>query len=250
MENKKSFGLYLQTKRMEKGLTQKQMADRLFVSDSAVSKWERGISYPDITLVSDICALLNISEKELLMASEDTYGRTLEKYAKKYIRMVNAYKYTLLVTYGLALLTCFIVNLAVSHTLSWFFIVLFSIAVAFSLTLLPVLATKHEGLITLGGFTLSLLLLLLVCALYTGGNWFILTAVCVLFGLSIIFLPYVLQQTLHKSPYKNHKTLLYFAFNSLFLFLMLAVINGYVQGRWFFTKAMPIALFSLLLPWE
>ena len=234
---------------MEKDLTQKQMADRLFVSDSAVSKWERGISYPDITLVSDICALLDISEKELLMASEDTQARTLEKYADKYIRLVNTYKYTLLIAYGLALLTCFIVNLAVSHTLSWFFIVLFSIAVAFSLTLVPVLVTKHKGLITLGSFTLSLFLLLLVCNIYTGGNWFLLTVVCILFGLSLVFLPFLLQQILHKNPFKNHKTLIYFAFNSLFLLLMLAVINGYDQGNWFLTSALPGALFSLILPW-
>ena len=51
MENKKAFGEYIRQKRAEAGLTQKGFADRLFVTESAVSKWERGLSYPDITLV-------------------------------------------------------------------------------------------------------------------------------------------------------------------------------------------------------
>ena len=42
--DKDSFGKFLASLRREKGLTQRQLADQLFVSDKAVSKWERGIS--------------------------------------------------------------------------------------------------------------------------------------------------------------------------------------------------------------
>lgn len=42
MENKKSFGAYIMKRRKELGMTQKEFAEKLFVTDSAVSKWERG----------------------------------------------------------------------------------------------------------------------------------------------------------------------------------------------------------------
>ena len=74
MENKKSFGAYICQRRKELGMTQKEFAGRLFVTDSAVSKWERGLAYPDITLLQSICQILEISEKELLSSSEDVTG--------------------------------------------------------------------------------------------------------------------------------------------------------------------------------
>ena len=49
MENKKTFGAYVLQRRRELGMTQKELAEKLYVTESAVSKWERGLSYPDIT---------------------------------------------------------------------------------------------------------------------------------------------------------------------------------------------------------
>lgn len=72
------------------------------MTESAVSKWERGISYPDISLVSQICGVLNISEHELITASEDMEQKKLEKQAASYQKMVHIYSVTMLVVYGIA----------------------------------------------------------------------------------------------------------------------------------------------------
>lgn len=250
MENKKSFGDYIRAKRMEAGLTQKSFAERLYVTESAVSKWERGLSYPDIALIHDICQILHISEHELLTASEDLEARNREKLAKRYLSVIRGYKIAQYLIYGVPLLVCFICNIAIQHSLSWFFIVLASELVAASLTLLPILAEKKRGLITLSGFTASLLILLAVCCIYTGGDWFFIAAVSVIFGLSIVFLPFVFHNIWLPAPLCRHKTLLCFALDTGLLFLLLLVSDLYVQGGWFLSIACPIAAFCLVLPWS
>lgn len=249
MDNKKSFGQYLTQKRKEMGLTQKSFADKLFVTESAVSKWERGLSYPDISLIVDICEILKISEREFLTASEDTQTRNTEKQAKKYVRLLNRYKYMLYFVYGISILICFICNLAIEHRLSWFFIVLTGILFAASITLLPVITEKNRGLITLAGFTLSLLLLLLTCNIYTGGDWLFITLPSVIFGLSVLFLPFVINNIWLPKPLSEQKTLLCFSIDTALLFLMLFVCDIYTHGGWFFNIALPITAFSLILPW-
>lgn len=65
MDNKK-FGCFIFQLRKEKGWTQQEFADKLFVTDKAVSKWERGLSFPDIELLIPIAELFSISVLELL----------------------------------------------------------------------------------------------------------------------------------------------------------------------------------------
>ena len=49
--DKEQFGSFVAQLRKEKGLTQKELAQRLFLSDKAVSKWETGNSLPDVSLL-------------------------------------------------------------------------------------------------------------------------------------------------------------------------------------------------------
>ncbi len=55
--DKVKFGNFLSARRKEKGMTQKELAGQLFLSDKAISKWERGQSLPDISLASSLCLL-------------------------------------------------------------------------------------------------------------------------------------------------------------------------------------------------
>lgn len=82
--NKKEFSQFIAQKRLAAGYTQKQLAELLYVDHSTVSKWERGLSYPDITLISKICGLLSISEHEFLTACGDTQARKEKKEARRW----------------------------------------------------------------------------------------------------------------------------------------------------------------------
>lgn len=64
--NKERFGAFIAQLRRDKGLTQKELAEKLFLSDKAVSKWETGASLPDTTLLLSLAELLGVSVAELL----------------------------------------------------------------------------------------------------------------------------------------------------------------------------------------
>ncbi len=238
MENKKSFGGYICQRRKELGLTQKEFAAQLFVTDSAVSKWERGLAYPDITLLQSICQVLEISEKELLSSSEDVEGRRSEQLAKKYLRMARNYRLIQYLIYGLTLLGCLIGNLAAQHTLSWFWIVLGGVGMGASLTLVPALTPEgRKGLYSLGAFTGSLIVLLLACCVYTGGDWFFVAAASVLFGMGLLFLPWVLRRVPLPERLAGQTPALYIGIETLLMLLLLGVSCLYTSGDWFFVAA-------------
>lgn len=65
MDSKKT-GVLISTLRKGKGMTQKELADRLHVSDRTVSKWERGAGFPDVSLMMKLADTLGISVNELL----------------------------------------------------------------------------------------------------------------------------------------------------------------------------------------
>lgn len=59
--DKKQFGEFIADMRRQKMMTQKELAGKLFVSDKAVSKWECGLSMPDITLLKPLCDGFSVS---------------------------------------------------------------------------------------------------------------------------------------------------------------------------------------------
>lgn len=71
--DKTRIGSFIAVCRKEMGMTQKELADRLVISDKAVSKWERGISFPDITLLEPLSIVLEVSIVELI------HGDKIEK---------------------------------------------------------------------------------------------------------------------------------------------------------------------------
>ena len=72
-------GRFISTKRKEQNLTQMQLAEKLSITDRAVSKWECGKALPDSSIMIELCEILNISVNELLTGEEIE----MEKYDKQ-----------------------------------------------------------------------------------------------------------------------------------------------------------------------
>lgn len=69
MDNKKT-GALIAKRRQEMGLTQKELGEQLHISDRAVSKWERAVGFPDVSLLEPLAEALGISVLELLRGEE------------------------------------------------------------------------------------------------------------------------------------------------------------------------------------
>ena len=76
------IGKFISEKRKEKKLTQMQLAEKLGITDRAVSKWETGKSLPDASIMLELCGLLDITVNDLLcgeVTSMKNYNENLEK---------------------------------------------------------------------------------------------------------------------------------------------------------------------------
>ena len=72
MIDQKKIGAFIRTLRKEKNMTQQELADKLGVSDKAVSKWENGRGLPDYSLLSPLCELLEVTPSELIKGEAQT----------------------------------------------------------------------------------------------------------------------------------------------------------------------------------
>lgn len=68
----KTMGEMISELRKEKGMTQSDLAEKMNVTDKAVSKWERDLACPDINSISTLAAILGVTTDELLNAKKDT----------------------------------------------------------------------------------------------------------------------------------------------------------------------------------
>ncbi len=88
--DKAKFGAFVAQLRKEKGLMQKELAEKLYVSDKAVSKWERGLSIPDVAILVPLAEILGVTVTELLECrrlpkDEPMDSRQTEEIVKKVI---------------------------------------------------------------------------------------------------------------------------------------------------------------------
>ena len=64
-------GQFISENRKKRGMSQKDLADQLNITDKAISKWERGLSFPDISMLIPLSKVLEISLYDLLTGGEN-----------------------------------------------------------------------------------------------------------------------------------------------------------------------------------
>ena len=108
------IGKFISLCRKNKGLTQEQLAEKLGVSINAVSKWDRGINLPDVSIMQNLCSILGVSLNELF-AGEYLKENEIKKQSEKNIIDVlkfsnNKYKkcMILIITISILLFISFI----------------------------------------------------------------------------------------------------------------------------------------------
>lgn len=248
---KHDFGIFVTERRRDAGLTQRQLAEHLHVTESAVSKWERGLSYPDITIVAHLADALGVSTQELINASEDRLARADRRDARTYRRWRGAVLWTTLSVYAAAILTCFIVNLSVSHTLTWFWTVLPAVLLAFCLTSLPLLPIPKPGWSALWGAVLSLAALLCVVWIGSdGGSWLPIALASVLLGLIVVFGPIWLSLLELPTALSQHRTVISLALDTVgALLLLLVIMVSMGAPKLWLHPVLPLAAIALAPIW-
>ncbi len=164
-------GQFIAELRKEKKLTQKDLAAQLHITDKAVSKWERGLSYPDITLLTSIADILGVTTSELLngQRSETNASKDIEKtvdnalaYAEKSAkRKIVSFQNVLSILFSILLLVgifvCSICDVAISGTFTWSLYPISSILFVW-FVFMPLIKYGNKG--TLGSLTVFSILII------------------------------------------------------------------------------------------
>ena len=150
------IGKFIAKCRKEKKLTQTQLAEKLNITDRAVSKWETGKSMPDSSIMLELCEILGITVNELLSGKKvdmESYEkkadenlialkRKAENNMKKNVVISILFSTTLLI----GIMVCLICNIAISGNLTWSLIPVSSIIFVWVISL-PIIILGKRGII-------------------------------------------------------------------------------------------------------
>lgn len=189
----------------------------------------------------------NYEVNEVLMQEKNTVLKTHEKMERRRTLTVG------MVTAGVLMvpvIVCLICNLAIGHALDWFFVVLAAMLLTASLTVLPLVVQKQRGVWTIAGFTGSLLLLLLVCCIYTHGNWFLVASASCVLGISVFFAPYVICNIPLPQFFSDKKGLSVMVWDTMWLYALIGVCGVFVKGgAYYWHVGLLTTTYCIWLPW-
>ncbi len=101
--NNKNIGELISSLRKAKGMTQYDLAVKMNITDKAVSKWERNLSYPDISSISKLSEILGVTVEELLNAKVKSNNN-------KYNKIINIALLGISLAMGISVLVTNILN--------------------------------------------------------------------------------------------------------------------------------------------
>jgi len=113
--NQAKSGRFIAERRKTAGLTQLQLAEKLGITDRAVSKWETGKAMPDLSVMQELCGILGITVNDLLsgeVVSMDNYKKELENNLLDMIRQKEQADRRLLTAEVILVVACIIPLLA------------------------------------------------------------------------------------------------------------------------------------------
>lgn len=154
--NQVETGKFIAGCRKEKGMTQAQLAEKLNITDRAVSKWETGKCMPDSSIMLELCNILDVTVNELLSGERIEMNRYEEKVSENLIELkrkdennmsrntIISVIYTIMMV--ISILVCCICDIAISGTLTWSLITLSSILVAWMASF-PVILLGKRGIL-------------------------------------------------------------------------------------------------------
>lgn len=154
--NQVGIGKFIAKRRKERKLTQAQLAEKLNITDRAVSKWETGKSMPDSSIMLELCEILGITVNELLSGEEvDVEG--YEEGAEEDLLVLKredgngmAKSAIISILFSVSLLigimVCLICDFAISGNLTWSLIPVISIIFAWAVTF-PGIKLGKRGII-------------------------------------------------------------------------------------------------------
>lgn len=85
---KVTMGMMIVSKRKELGMTQMELADKMGVTDKAVSKWERDLSYPDISSLPKLAEILGMSVDELMQVKHRSENKDSKQSVRDIISLI------------------------------------------------------------------------------------------------------------------------------------------------------------------
>lgn len=205
---KERMGQFIQELRKEKQMTQKDLALKLNVTDKAVSKWERGLACPDISLLPPLADILGITTSELLNGekSDDNsdkveasvenaleYAEKAVRNGRKSVQDICAISFSAVLLLGIVV--CIICDMAISGALTWSLFPISACVFAW-LVFFPVMKFGRKGIVgSLAALSLAIVPFLWILELLVRGNTLIMpvgipmAVIGVAFyGVSILFL--------------------------------------------------------------
>lgn len=206
--NNKSMANFICELRKSKNMTQRQLAEKLNITDKAVSKWERGLGYPDISILSSLAEALGVTANELLNGERSVASpsdanvivETTLQYANKVtfnkkesVKFIA--KIIITVTCLLGIFICMICDMAISGDFTWSLYPITAISFAW-LIIIPLFQfKKNKVCMSLVSLSIFIIPFLFILDKIIGGTKFMLPlgvpvsliAIAYMWGIYILF---------------------------------------------------------------